>query len=108
MTLRTVRWTLALFTLLGAPALAWNAAGHHVVGSIADQLINDHAKQEVRRILGTGTDLRTASAWADCVKSVRRVNGRFKYVVDEQFEPPCTSFVHAAMVDYVSRNWDNC
>jgi hypothetical protein len=109
MTLRTARWTLVLLTLFCAPALAWNAEGHHVVGSIADQLLSDRAKQEVSRILGAGTDLRTASAWADCVKSVeRRSDGTFQYVVNRQFERPCTSFDHAAMVDYVSRNWDNC
>ena len=107
MTLRTARWTLTLLTLLCAPALAWNAEGHDVVGSIADQFLNDHAKQEVAGLVGT--DLRTASAWADCAKSVeRRSDGTFHYVVNRQFERPCTSLDHDAMVDYVSRNWDNC
>src|SRR5215472_11056734 len=107
MTFQTMRWVLAVLALMCAPALAWGPEGHHVIGSIADQLLNDHAKQEVARILGT--DLRTASTWPDCARSVmRRSDGSFEYVPDPRFEAPCTSFDHARMVDYVSRNWSNC
>src|SRR6516225_7961829 len=107
MTLRIPCWALALLTLLCAPALAWGPEGHHVGGSVADQLLNDHAKQEVARLVGT--DLRTASNWPDCAKSVeQRSDGSFHYVVNRQFERPCTSLDHDRMVDYVSRNWDNC
>jgi hypothetical protein len=106
MTLRTAWWTLALLTLLCGPTLAWGPEGHHVIGSIADQLLNGHAKQEVAQLVGT--DLRTASNWPDCARSVELRNGTFEYVVNPRFERPCTSLDHARMVDYVSRNWSNC
>jgi hypothetical protein len=83
MTLRTARWSLTQLTLLCAPAFAWNAEGHHVIGSIADQLLNDRAKREVARLLGT--DLRTASTWPDCARSVELRNGTFVYVINPRF-----------------------
>ena len=99
---------LALMANLAQPraAHAWGAEGHQVIGSIADQLLNEHAKQEVARNLGT--ELRVASTWPDCARSVQNSNGTFRYVVNPQFEPPCTSFDKARLVDYVSRNWSNC
>src|SRR5262249_16629680 len=106
MTFQTMRWVLAVLALMCAPALAWGPEGHQVVGSIADQLLNDHAKQQVAKILGT--KLRVASTWADCAKSVEQSGGSFHYVVNPRFEPPCTSFAKARLVDYVSRNWSNC
>jgi hypothetical protein len=97
----------ACLALLGGPAFAWGPQGHHVVGSIADRLLNNHAKQQVARFLGT--DLRTASTWPDCATSVvRHSDGRFEYVINEGFEAPCTSFDHLRIIDYVSRNWSNC
>jgi hypothetical protein len=97
--------------LLGGQARAWGPEGHQVIGSIADQLLNDHAKQKVAQILGF--ELRAASTWPDCARSVmRRPDGSFEYVVDPRFEPPCTPFAspaeRARLVDYVSRNWSNC
>jgi hypothetical protein len=94
-----------------AQAFAWGPEGHQVVGSIADQLLSDHAKQKVAEILGF--ELRVASTWPDCARSVmRQPDGSFKYIVDPRFEPPCTSFSspeeRARLVDYVSRNWSNC
>jgi hypothetical protein len=100
-------WVLAVLALMCAPALAWGPEGHQVVGSIADQLLNHTAKQQVATILGT--KLRVASTWADCARSVQQSSdGSFKYVVNPRFEAPCTSFDKARLVDYVSRNWSNC
>lgn len=104
-------WILAfLVTMpLATSALAWNAPGHKVVGSIADQLLNANAKQQVANILGY--DLRTAGPWLDCVKSVQKQSdGTFKYVEDPRYEPPCTPFKleRNRMVDYASRNWYDC
>jgi hypothetical protein len=99
---------VALFMASGQ-ALAWGPEGHQVVGSIADQLLNSHAKQMVAETLGF--PLRVASTWADCARSVtRQPNGAFKYVVDQRFEAPCTPLKseRAGMEDYVSRNWSNC
>jgi len=106
MTFQTMRWVLAVLALMCAPALAWGPEGHQVIGSIADQLLNDHAKQQVAKILGT--KLRVASTWADCARSVQQSGGSFHYVVNPRFEAPCTSFDKARLVDYVSRNWSNC
>src|SRR4029077_9995620 len=102
-------------------AFAWGYQGHRVVGSIADQLLNDTARAQVKAILNEGDahgklDLRKAGPWADCVKSVQRKDdGSFHYVVNPEhleWEVPCTPFKsdaeRARMVDYVMRNWSNC
>lgn len=102
-------------------AFAWAYQGHRVVGSIADQLLNDKARGQVKSILNEGDangklDLRKSGPWADCVKSVQRdADDRFMYVVNPdhlEWEVPCTPFrsdtERARMVDYVMRNWSNC
>jgi hypothetical protein len=107
MNFQTMRWVFAVLVLSCSTAFAWGPEGHQVIGSIADRLLNDHAKQEVARILGT--ELRVASTWPDCARSVvRHPDGSFEYVVNPRFEPPCTTFDRARMVDYVTRNWSNC
>jgi S1/P1 Nuclease len=96
--------------------LAWGYQGHEVVGSIAEQLLNDNAGQHVKEILNfTKPRLQTAGPWADCVRSVVRDVDGFEYVVDPahlEFEVPCTPFkapeARARMVDYVGRNDSNC
>jgi len=88
---------------------AWDAAGHQVVGSIADQLLSANSQQQIAQILGY--DLKTAGPWLDCVKSVQKKDdGSFQYTVDPQYEPPCTPFAndHARMEDYAKRNWFDC
>lgn len=113
-----------LLCLYSASAFAWGYQGHRVVGSIAGQLLNDNAREQVRKILNEGAapdpkrdlDLRKAGPWADCVKSVeRRANGTYDYVVNPEhleWEVPCTPFKseaeRARMVDYAARNWSNC
>jgi len=111
---------LLLIGLLGlfcpTDAAAWGYQGHEVVGSIADQLLNPNARQQVAQILGAGLNLRIAAPWADCVKSVVRYDdGSFHYVVDPDhldYEVPCTHFnsreERARMVDYAQRNWSTC
>jgi hypothetical protein len=92
-----------------SPASAWGPDGHRIVGSIADQLLNANAKQQIASLLGV--DLRTAAPWLDCVKSVQRqADGSLAYVTNPQFEPPCMPFAndHGAMIDYVGRNWIDC
>jgi len=93
---------------------AWGYQGHRVVGSIADQLLNNNARQQVSALLGF--ELRIAGPWADCVKSVvRNDNDTFTYIEDPrhpEYEIPCTSFRTPAeqkrMEDYVGRNWTQC
>lgn len=85
-----------------------------MVGSIADQMLTDNARQQVAQILGF--DLKTAGPWLDCVKSVARQNdGSFVYTTDAnhpEYETPCTQFRTATeqprMEDYVARNWSQC
>lgn len=60
--MRKVFLVVSLLFLSSGSTAAW-AWG---VGSIADQLLNDHAKAKVAQILGF--ELR----WADCVKSVSK------------------------------------
>jgi hypothetical protein len=94
---------------ISTTAFAWNPPGHKVVGSIADQLLNANAKQQVATILGY--DLRTAGPWLDCVKSVQKQSdGTFKYVEVPIYEPPCAPFkLHRdRMEDYAKRNWYDC
>jgi len=62
-------------------ASAWGYQGHEVVGSIADKLLNQNARQQVAQILGAGLDLRISGPWADRVKSVVLLRaGRIKPV----------------------------
>jgi hypothetical protein len=92
-----------------------------VVGSIAEQLLNEHAWAQVQKILNEGDasgklDLRLSGPWADCAKSVqRRTDGTYAYVVNPEhldWEVPCTPFrseaERARMIDYAARNWSNC
>jgi hypothetical protein len=98
-----------LVLLLPTSASAWNAPGHKVVGSIADQLLNANAKRQVAQILGF--DLSTAGPWLDCVKSVEKQDdGSFVYKEDPRYEPPCTPFKleRSRMEDYAKRNWFDC
>lgn len=105
-------WCALIMVLLGAaPALAWDAEGHEVVGAVADELLQPNAKQQVAQILGF--KLAVAAPWADCVRSVTRHNdGTFEYVHDQHFGTPCVPFEtddgKARMEDYVRRNWSNC
>ena len=107
MKFRSIGSAFAILLLACCQALAWGPEGHEVVGSVADQLLNDHAKQEVSQIMG-GVTLRDAAPWPDCARSVMMKDGKLQYVVDERYEAPCKSFDHDAIVDYVTRNWSNC
>ena len=107
--LRIVLLLNCLSCIVPNVAMAWGAEGHKVVGSIADQMLNPNAKQQVAEILGV--DLKTAGPWLDCVKSVQRqADGTFLYKENPIFEPPCTPFKdeRARMEDYVGRNWFDC
>jgi hypothetical protein len=115
--MKSLRAICALIALLLAdgPAFAWGYEGHELVGSIADQLLENHpAKKQVEKLLGF--ELRVAAPWLDCVRSVvRHSDGTFEYLPDPnhpEYRVPCTSFEipaeKARMEDYVARNWDNC
>jgi hypothetical protein len=112
---RTALFLNCLLCLLySTAASAWGYQGHRVVGSIADQMLNDNAKQQVSQILGF--ELRIAGPWADCVKSVvKNADDTFTYKEvpsHPEYEIPCTSFrtqtEQKRMEDYVARNWSQC
>src|SRR5262252_110495 len=101
----------SIAALLSSSASAWNPPGHKVVGSIADQLLNANAKQQVAQILGFEFDLSIAGPWLDCVKSVEKQgDGSFVYKEDPRYEPPCTPFKQerSRMENYAKRNWFDC
>src|SRR5438128_8970572 len=78
----TARLPLSFLTILAAGAAqAWGPGGHQAVGAIADRLIEGKpAAKKVKALLGT--NLQTASVWADCARSVQTVNGKWVYVKD--------------------------
>lgn len=112
MNLRLLVIAFVALAALSGEVRAWGYQGHKVTGAIADRLLGDNAKQQVKSILGF--DLRTAAPWADCVRSVARLpDGTFKYTPTKpEYRIPCTPFETSAetarMEDYVARNWYNC
>ena len=102
-----------LLTLAASAARAWGPAGHQAVGAIADRLIQGTpAAKKVKALLGS--NLQTASVWADCARSVQTVGGKWVYVMDpKQVYPECAPFEKTEasknqMVDYVRRNASLC
>ena len=102
----------ALATLLPGPAAAWNANGHKAVGGIADQLMaGTNTGKRVRAILGGS--LLNAAIWADCAKSVKRVNGEWIFdAADRRLPKDCAQFAdepdNKALIAFVSRNTTSC
>src|SRR5262245_49630744 len=104
-------FVVALVIALGldsAPILAFGPAGHMTVGTIADRLIaGTNAAKQVRNILGS--NLRTASVWADCAKGVDPET--FKYTGEGKF-PECKVYENVGsemmMEAFVRRNVGNC
>ena len=95
-------------SFLNHGVFAWGSNGHMVVGTIADQLIaGTAAATQVRKILGS--NLRTASVWADCSKGVSPQS--FTYSGDGRF-PECAIYENPAskkqMIEFVRRNVGNC
>lgn len=93
------------------PAWSWDPHGHALVGSVADQLLTENARRQVRDILGF--TLQSAAKWPDCVRSVeRKPDGSFQYNPNTPYQAPCDDFMAPAevarMEDYARRNWDNC
>lgn len=112
MHVRIIAVLLFAVTFPWGQAFAWGYEGHEVVGSLADQMLTDHAKQEVR--MNLGFELRVAAPWPDCVRSVvKHANGTFEYAPSKpEYRISCTSFEtpqeQPRMEDYVRRNWDAC
>jgi S1/P1 nuclease len=98
---------LFVLVLASVPAFAWGPNGHKTVGTIADSLlVGTKAAKQIRNILGT--NLRTASVWADCAKGVNEHT--FKYGGEGREE--CAVYENAAselaMERFVRRNVGNC
>ena len=113
MKIQSLVGTVALLLGTSGSALAWGPHGHQTVGGIADQLIaGTNAAKEVRRILGS--NLQTASVWADCAKGVQQqqAGSPFKYQDSPGRFPECTPYENpasqAAMEAFVKRNATAC
>ncbi len=105
--------TTMLLAGAAAPAVAWGPGGHQAVGAIADQLIaGTPAARKVRLLLGT--NLQTASVWADCARAVQSDQGVWTYVIDPKNRRAECAYDEnrpggqAALVDYVRRNASSC
>ena len=109
-----VKTTLALSGLLAAGlASAWGPGGHQAIGAVADQLIaGTPTAKKVKLLLGS--NLQTASVWADCARSVQSNKGVWTYTMDPARPyPECAVFEKTeagknAMIDYVKRNASSC
>ena len=62
--------TVFFFLLVTANAYSWGSEGHSVVGSLAMQQLNEQAKSELEKILGSINKGQMADAcnWADKVR----------------------------------------
>ncbi|MDE1918641.1 MAG: S1/P1 nuclease [Sphingomonadales bacterium] len=105
---------LSLATLNPGTAMAWGEPGHQVIGSIAQQILEkDHPDiaSQVKQILPE-FDLPLASTWADCARDVHKdASGTFSYATGRYTPNICLSMPAGEtqhMIDYASRNWDNC
>lgn len=104
---------LLLLSFAGTAAQAWGPAGHQAVGAIADRLIQGTpAAKKVQALLGS--NLQTASVWADCARAVQLVDKKWVVVTDPaHVYVECAVFEKSAasrqrMVDYVARNASVC
>ena len=106
------RLLLALAAMTFAkPGWSWDPHGHALVGSVAEPLLTENARKQVRGILGFS--LQTAAKWPDCIRSVeQKPDGSFKYNRNTPYQAACDDFMApsevARMEDYARRNWDNC
>ena len=84
-------------TTFAIPAWSWDPHGHALVGSVADQLLGENARRQVRDILGF--TLQSAAKWPDCVRSVeRKPDGSFQYNRNTPYQAPCDDFMAPAEV----------
>lgn len=96
-------------SLFAPKASAFGADGHMTIGSIADALLQGSRAGKVARSI-LGTNLRTASIWADCARSVK--TPAFKYEVNpvyrecEPYEQDPASL--RLLEDFVRRNYRQC
>ena len=72
---KSVLFCLMASTILAGQAFGWGPDGHHVVGAIADKLIEgSSAEKHVDEILNKDSKqkigLKDASVWADCAKGI--------------------------------------
>lgn len=109
--MRKLCWLLFLAcALVSSNCLAWDAKGHQAVGAVADAELGKNAKAMVQSLIGM--PLSKAGPWLDCVKDVKGKPGSLHYVEDSRYAAGCRVFwtdsEKAAMVDFASRNLDNC
>jgi S1/P1 Nuclease len=62
------------------PAWAWGRTGHRVIAKLAERLLTDQAKAEIKALLEPGESLADASTWADEVREKMRYTAPWHYV----------------------------
>lgn len=106
------RLLAACVLVSSAAAQAFGPHGHQTVGGIADQLLaGSSTAKAVRAVLGS--NLQTASVWADCAKGVGQVKAGAPFAYDgsgpypecDYYENPASQ---AALVAFVKRNAKSC
>lgn len=71
-----------LMIMAGRPdsGFGWSRYGHQVAATIVERLVSPETRQEIEALLGEGVSLVDISAWADNVKTNRRVVSKWHYV----------------------------
>ena len=56
-------------------SFGWGRTGHHIIAEIAQSIMNEHAKENVQKYLGS-TSFEEASVWMDEMRS----EGKYDYM----------------------------
>jgi S1/P1 Nuclease len=79
-------WYLLFIFVTALPtssAWSWGELGHRAVARVAEPLLSQTARAEVKRLLGAGDDLASASVWADEVRSARPESRPWHYITSQ-------------------------
>ena len=98
-------------TTFAIPAWSWDPHGHALVGSVADQLLSENARRQVRDILDSLCKAQPSGRTA-CGRSSESRMDRSSTTATRRIRRPATTSWRLpksrAMEDYARRNWDNC
>ncbi len=77
------RWSFGLLLILLAwnGIFAWGETGHRGIAALAETMLTETARGEVKRLLGAGDDLISVATWADEIRGGRPETGPWHYVI---------------------------
>lgn len=111
--MRSIYAAVAIVVFAASSSVAWGygATGHQTVGAIAETVLTPFTADRVHKELGM--TLSEAGPWLDCARDVKPdASGKFIYTPNPKYAAGCARFdtpaEHAALEDYVQRNWDQC